>query len=427
MSGAFHEIRGYKWIVVGILWFVCFFNYADRQAIFSVFPLLKSELRLTDVQLGMVGASFMWTYALFGPIAGWLCDRLTRKTLILGGLIFWSLVTAASAFAHTYAQLLVCRALGGLGEALYLPASMSLIGDYHGSATRSRAMSIHQSSVYAGTVAGGTVSGFVAQFYGWRSSFILLGGLGILLGILVWRLLQEPIRGMSDPCARGELKSIRADRKSTGGINEVLSSRPVLLLIAVFTGANFVAMVFLSWIPTFLYRKFNMSLSMAGLNGTIYLQGASVLGVLSGGLLADTLAKRPGSRRSGRMFTQSLGLICGVPFLFLTGWTLSLPVLFLSMIGFGYGKGIYDSNIFASLYDVVSVEHRGIAAGIMNSLGWLGGSAAPILMAIGAEKYGMSACISSTAAIFLLLGTLLLWAACRVSVSAGAKAVDYPI
>jgi sugar phosphate permease len=232
---------------------------------------------------------------------------------------------------------------------------------------------------------------------------------------------------MSDPCARGELPSIRASRDAIGGIHEVLSNRLVLLLILVFTGANFVAMVFLSWIPSFLYRKFNMSLSMAGLNGTIYLQGASVLGVLSGGLLADALAKRPGSRRSGRMFTQSLGLICGVPFLFLTGWTLSLPVLFLSMIGFGYSKGIYDSNIFASLYDLVSVEHRGIAAGIMNSLGWLGGSAAPILMAIGAEKYGMSACISSTAAIFLLLGTLLLWAAHRVSVSAGAKAVDYPI
>jgi MFS family permease len=131
-----------------MLWFVYFFNYADRQAIFAVFPLIKQQLGLTDVQLGIVGAAFMWMYALFGPLAGWLCDRLPRKNLVLGGLNAWSLVTALTAVCHTYGQLVLCRALSGLGEAVYLPASMSLIGDYHSSATRSRAMSLHQSSVY---------------------------------------------------------------------------------------------------------------------------------------------------------------------------------------------------------------------------------------------------------------------------------------
>ena len=75
----------YKWLVVAVLWVVCFFNYADRQAIFAVFPLIKQQLQLTDVQLGVVGAAFMWMYALFGPLAGWLCDRLPRKTLVLAG------------------------------------------------------------------------------------------------------------------------------------------------------------------------------------------------------------------------------------------------------------------------------------------------------------------------------------------------------
>src|ERR1700722_7447896 len=75
--------RGYKWLVVGMLWFVCFFNYADRQAIFAVFPLIKQQMGLTDVQLGIVGAAFMWMYALFGPPAGWLCDRFPRKILVM--------------------------------------------------------------------------------------------------------------------------------------------------------------------------------------------------------------------------------------------------------------------------------------------------------------------------------------------------------
>lgn len=398
----------YKWLVVGMLWFVCFFNYADRQAIFSVFPLIKEQLHLSDVQLGVVGASFMWMYAIFGPFAGWLCDRLPRKALVLGGLIFWSLVTAATALTHSYAQLTLCRALGGLGEAFYFPAAMSLISDYHGAATRSRAMSLHQSSVYAGSIAGGAVSGFVGEYYGWRSSFVLFGAAGIVLGLLLWGLLREPIRGMSE--LPGEEPSPLIDAHAGGslmeGLREVLRNRMVRLLIFVFMGANFVAVVFLTWMPTFLYQKFHMSLSMAGLNSTVYLQIASVLGVLSGGWLADVLVRR---MSGGRLLTQSLGLLCGVPFLFLTGWTTSVPFLILAMVGFGYFKGLYDANIFAGLYDVVPVARRGAAAGLLNSLGWLGAGFAPITIALGASHYGMSACISATASIYLFIGLLLFW------------------
>ncbi len=398
----------YKWLVVGMLWFVCFFNYADRQAIFSVFPLIKEQLHLSDVQLGIVGASFMWMYAIFGPFAGWLCDRLPRKTLVLGGLIFWSIVTAATALTHSYIQLTICRALGGLGEAFYFPAAMSLISDYHGAATRSRAMSLHQSSVYAGSIAGGALSGFVGQYYGWRSSFVLFGVAGIVLGLLLWGLLKEPVRGMSDPLI-DELTPA-ADPHSGGnlieGLREVLQNRMVRLLIFVFIGANFVAVVFLTWMPTFLYQKFHMSLSMAGLNSTVYLQIASVLGVLSGGWLADVLVKR---MSGGRLLTQSFGLLCGVPFLFLTGWTTSVPFLILAMVGFGYFKGLYDANIFAGLYDVVPVARRGVAAGVLNSLGWLGAGFAPISIALAASRYGMSACISATAGIYLFIGLLLFW------------------
>src|SRR5256885_12048518 len=161
--------RSYKWSVVALLWCVCLFNYADRQAIFSVFPLLKSEMGLSDIQLGIVGSSFMWIYALAGPLAGIVGDRVSRKTLIVGGLVFWSLVTLATALSTRYSHLVLLRALEGLGEAFYFPASMSLISDYHGRDTRSRAMAFHQSSVYAGTILGGTAAGVFAQWYGWRS------------------------------------------------------------------------------------------------------------------------------------------------------------------------------------------------------------------------------------------------------------------
>jgi MFS family permease len=86
-------------VLVALLWFVCFFNYADRQAIFSVFPLLNAEMHLTDVQLGVVGAAFMWVYAAVGPIAGMVGDRVQRRALIIGGLVFWSLITICTALS----------------------------------------------------------------------------------------------------------------------------------------------------------------------------------------------------------------------------------------------------------------------------------------------------------------------------------------
>ena len=198
----------YKWAVVGMLWLVCLFNYADRQAIFSVFPVLKTEMGLSDVQLGIVGGSFMWVYALALPIAGIVGDRVKRKTLIIGGLVFWSLITLATALSTQYWHLVLFRALEGFGEAFYFPASMSLISDYHSRETRSRAMSLHQSSVYAGTILGGTAAGFFAQFYGWRSGFFLFGILGVLLGVFLPFLLREPRRGQAE------------FEKSNGGVAE---------------------------------------------------------------------------------------------------------------------------------------------------------------------------------------------------------------
>jgi MFS family permease len=403
----------YKWWVVAMLWFVCLFNYADRQAIFSVFPLLKTEMNLSDIQLGLVASSFMWVYALALPLAGIVGDRLSRKTLILVGLIFWSLITLATALSTTYWHLLLFRALEGFGEAFYFPASMALISDYHGRRTRSRAMAIHQSAVYAGTIAGGTLAGFLAEYYGWRGGFYVFGILGALLGLVLWGLLREPKRGQADTAeepatARQSpppepLPDIR--RKGfRASFVEIFGNPTVVVLMAVFMGANFVAAIVLTWMPKFLHDKFNMTLGVAGFSATAYLQVGSVLGVLTGGILADSLAKRyPG----GRMLTQALGLFLGVPFIFLTGWTLSVPVLVAAMFGFGFFKGLYDANIWASLYDVVRPGRRASALGVMNALGWVGGAIAPVAIALAAQHYGMSASLSANSLIYFSLGILL--------------------
>jgi MFS family permease len=400
------QAQTYRWAVVAMLWFVCVFNYADRQAIFSVFPVLKSEMGLSDVQLSVVGSSFMWVYALCGPFAGALTDRFRRKTLIIGGLVFWSAVTVATALSQDYWHLVILRALQGLGEAFFFPAAMSLISDYHGRETRSKAMAINQSGVYAGTIAGGALAGLLAQVYGWRSSFYVFGALGMGLGLALWTMLREPARGQSDEGGAAGHGSIDFGEGLLNTLKRTFAHRMSLVLMSVFIGANFVAVIFLTWMPSLLVRKFHMSLSMAGLNGTAYIQIASVCGVMTGGWLADRFARRS---LSGRMKTQLIGLMAGVPFIFLTGWTLSAPVLVLAMAGFGYAKGLYDANIWASLYDVVEPERRGTALGVMNSMAWLGGSAGPVAVAYAAQSFGMGLAISMSSMVYGLMALLMMW------------------
>lgn len=410
----------YKWAVVGMLWFVCFFNYADRQAIFSVFPLLRSEMHLSTIELGVVGSAFMWVYAAMCPVAGWIGDRVSRKKLIISGLLFWSAVTLATAMSTTYTELVFFRAIEGLGEAVYFPAAMSMVSDYHGPRTRSKAMAVIQSSVYAGTIAGGAVAGYLAELKGWRTGFYLFGSLGVLLGIVLIGLLKEPVRGESDaievvdgpgdegveavPVGHAHVPNY-ASPPLRSNLAAVFKKPIVLILIAVFMCANFVAAVYLTWMPSFLHKKFHMSLSMAGLNGTAWIQIASVVGVISGGVLADWLAKRIAA---GRMLTQLLGLAVGVPFIFLTGYAASTTVLVLAMVGFGYFKGLYDANLWASLYDVVPIERRGAALGVMNSLGWVGGGIAPVAIAAASERYGLSDCLSATSVVYAIAAMLMI-------------------
>ena len=334
LPGARVARPGYKWQVVIVLWLVCTLNYADRQLIFTVFPLLGQEFKLDDSKLWVLSGSFMWMYALVGPLAGTVCDRLRRRTVILCALFFWSLTVAATGLAHHYWQLVTGVALGGLGEAFYFPAAMSLISDYHGVDTRSRAMSVHQSGVYVGSIAGGALAGLIGQYYGWRLGFRLFGATGVVVGLLLWAFVSEPPRGMSDE----SVGDLRSGGRLMEGFREIAGNPVAWLLIVVFMGANFVAMIFTVWMPTFLFRKFHMSLSMSGLNGTVYLQVASIVGVVVGGALADGLVRKRNGQKGARMLVQSLGLLCGVPFLFLTGWTTTVAVVLASMIGYGIFK-----------------------------------------------------------------------------------------
>jgi predicted MFS family arabinose efflux permease len=393
----------YPWVLVGLLWCVCFLNYADRQAIFSVFTPLKREFHLSDLRLAMLATAFIWVYALSGPATGWVADHASRKRIIIVALAFWSAITAAVSVAPGFRTLVSLRALSGLGEAFYFPAAMSLLESYHPDLTRSRAMAIHQSAVYVGVIAGGTLSAYIAERTGWRSSFNFFGMAGLGLALLLIFLLREP----------GQRIATRVPAETAslgGGIAAVFRNGPAMTLIASFVGSNFVAVVFLTWLPTYLERRFHLSLTNSGFTSTIYLQASSIAGVLLGGVLTDRLRIR---YIAARQRMQCLGMACGVPFLFLVGWSRTPSMFALCTIGFGFFKGIYDANLWASLYDVVPLHQKGISVGLMNSIGWLGGGIAPLAIAAASAHVPLSACLSMTSVLYgcnaILLFSLARW------------------
>jgi MFS family permease len=391
-----------------MLWTICVCNYADRQAIFSVFPLLEQEMGLSPVQLGLLGSAFAWVYGLGAPFAGMIVDRISRKTAIIGGLHAWSIICLATALSRNFRHLFFFRAAEGLGETFYFPASMSLIADYHGKETRSRAMGLHQTSVYVGTIGGGFFAGLIGQYYGWRLSFIVFGALGILLGFALQSLLHEPQRGASEAAAAAAASPAAAPgRAGTAEFVRLLAGTPTLLcLMGAFMCANFVAVVLLTWMPKFLYDKFHMSLAMSGLTATMFVQLASMAAAPLGGWLADAWRRR--SAR-GRLAVQMIGVLGGAPFVALCALTSSVTVVILALTAWGFFKGLYDANIFASVFDVVGAEARGRAAGLMNAVGWLaGGGSAPLVIGLIAQRESLGLAIALASTVYIAAALLLL-------------------
>ncbi len=199
----------------------------------------------------------------------------------------------------------------------------------------------------------------------------------------------------------------------------ILGKPVALLLLGAFLGANFVATIFLTWTPTFLVEKFHFKLTAAGLSGSVFIHLASALSAPLGGWLADCWSRRAAG---GRMLVQATGLLVGSVFVFLVGTTGNIAVLLLTMTCFGFCKGLYDGNIFASLFDVVDPRARGTAAGIMNTVGWGGGALGPVAVGL-ASKYGrhatemenMSEAIACCAAVYVVGAALLFLAAFAVS------------
>ena len=311
----------------------------------------------------------------------------------------WSAVTYLTGHVRNYNELLAARALMGTSEAFYLPAALALIADYHGEQTRSRATGLHQSGLYAGIVLGGMGGGWMGDRYGWRAAFLILGLTGVLYAaVLVFGLKEAP----------GAQRGDRAvgDRLAFGSsIRALMSVRPFALLLTANSLASMAYWVVYTWLPLFLYERFQMSLTLAGFSATFYIQAASFAGILAGGWLADHWSR---SNPRGRLLTQFLGFAAAGPFLFMVGAAGSLWILLPGLILFGLGRGFFDCNLMPVLCQIVSPKLRATGYGILNFASCIAGGV--MAAAAGAVKnaIGLGGAIEISAVMLLVAAVLLL-------------------
>jgi MFS transporter, Spinster family, sphingosine-1-phosphate transporter len=390
--------RIYAWFVVGILWVVVVTNYVDRQAIYSVFPLLRSEIGASDLALGSMASVFLWVYGGISPLAGYLGDLFHRRTVILGSLILWSCVTFATGFATTSAGIIFLRGLMGISEACYMPAGLAMITDYHGPRHRAAAVALHQSGIYVGIIVGGVFAGYMGDHLGWRYAFYALGLLGVLLAIVLGLVLRDAPREVTSPTKMQVPISLRRNYAA------LLRTPTILILCAVVLIYSIYFWILTVWLPLFFFQEFSMTLTKAAFTATAYSQLSSVAGILIGGVLSDHLRRY---NLRARMWVQFFGTLIPAPFLLVMGFSRSLQPILFSLVVFGLGRGLWDCNNMPVICDVTPAEMRASAYGLYNFAGMCGGGVGTLVVGALASKVGLRALISSTAPLAVLAGIII--------------------
>jgi len=389
----------YPWLLTILLLLAFLLNYLDRQVIFAIFPLLQTDFGLSAVQLGSLGTAFLWVYAFCNPVCGYLSDRVGYKWLIVSSLLVWSGVSWATAHASGYGSLLATRAIMGVSEACYLPAALALIASTHSERTRSRAMGIHYSGSYLGTILGGSVGGYTASVYGWRWMFAALGIGGILYAIVL-AVTIRPDREVTPAL----------ERRTPLRLSKSLFSKEFRSVLIVFALLSLADWAVYAWMPFYLYEHFHLSLASAGFAATFYLKGGSILGVLFGGYLADRWYCNDAR---ARWFTQSIALLLSAPLFFALARTASFHLLVVCMIGFGLCKGAYDCNVMPTLCEIVPLHLRSTAFSLVNFAGCFAGGMIAIIAGALKHAIGLGTIFASLAVVILIGGGILFHATRR--------------
>ena len=349
------KVPAYSWYALFLLTTVYVLNFLDRSLIYLLFTPIKAEMKLSDLQLALLGStSFVIFYTLLGVPFGRLADRVVRKNMIAAGLAVWSLFSGLTGFAHGFWEIFFCRLMVGVGEATLGPAALSLLSDFFPPRMRATVQGIYSSGIAIGGGAAFFLGGLIAQSHGWRWAFYLLGFPGIALAVLVFFLREQP-RG------RTEVAAVRYGRDDWKILFRSVPLRYLYLGYALFGLATNNLGI---WVPTFFVRVHGMSLALVGTVAGLLSILVGVPVAILGGYASDRF-RRLG--KGGRMAFSACAALASIPLWLglLFGQQIYL-LLFLNVLLYGLAL-MWVAPAAADLHEISGPHLRGLGIGIFFS------------------------------------------------------------
>jgi predicted MFS family arabinose efflux permease len=273
----------YRNFALAMLLLVYTFNFVDRQILGILASAIKTDLQLSDKQLGLLGGlAFALLYSTLAIPLAWLADRTSRTWVITLSLAVWSLFTGVCGFAMSFGQLFAGRIGVGVGEAGGIAPSYAVIADMFPPRARARALSVYSLGIPLGSAAGVLLGGYIAARVDWRTAFFVVGAAGLLLAPVFRLLVREPVRDAPV-----------AGRAPVGRVFAILAAKPSFWLLALGAASSSMLGYGLAfWLPSLLKRSFHLGLvETAQFYGAVLLIGG-VPGILLGGYVADRFGGR---------------------------------------------------------------------------------------------------------------------------------------
>jgi len=300
-----------KWLMLALLFVVYVMNIVDRHIVNILLEPIKHDLSLSDTEAGfLAGFAFALFYTVMGVPIATMADRYNRARLIAACSALWSIMTAFTGAASSYAAMAVARMGVGVGEAGLTPSANSLIGDLFKPTDRGKAIGIYQSAVPVGTMLAGFLGGLLERAVGWRLTFIILGIAGILLTVLFRIAFREPMRGQSDEATSVPEKSYYSVKET---LSFLLRQKSCQYFLPAFVLVGFVVSAVNTWTPAYFMRSHEMSLMhMAATIGMIGGIGGAI-GMIGGGILSDRMAR---TNVAAYMLIPAVAMLLTMPFFF---------------------------------------------------------------------------------------------------------------
>ena len=391
-----------RWFALGLLWVAYFLLQGTRQIYGATLPQIRADFGVDDLRMGAVASVFFFAYAAVVPLGGFAADLFRRKwVIVLGTALFVSGVFLASFASSVGLLILTYGILNGVGQSLVPTSSTSVIQQLHAE-SRATALSVYQLAAYAGIILCSVSSGYLGSLGpgGWRLSFQIFGGFGILWVVVLVVFLREPPAAAAASAVRP--KAVRALKE---GFLALVTKPSAVLMTFAFGLSNFGDIGFRTWMPTFLQEGLSLAPARAAFHAVIWFYIGGFLGILAGSRLSDVWKRR--GRIGARLDCNLIGLVlCALFVCLVVRLSGSLAATVAALAAYGFVHGFYDANFIASFYEVIVPRYRTSAYGLYACGAFALGASAPVVLGALRQSFPMTTAFATLGGFYLAAAAL---------------------